>query len=142
MKKSTKITLLVVAVFTVIGIIATIVMFNAIAGDALFYMNSKLGNIYAVSYRWVSLESVIFIFFWILLIVKKRKIIANTLSKYWQSKKGTKETITEGAVATPSFAISLLKPKILCKNCGKEVPKKNKFCKFCGEAVPLSKKTK
>ena len=72
MKKPFKILLIVLAVITVILVIAAVIMLRAVSGDNLFYMDSKLGHIYAVSYRWVTLAAG-FCLFWIVFAVRLRK---------------------------------------------------------------------
>ncbi|MDR1210330.1 MAG: zinc ribbon domain-containing protein [Clostridiales bacterium] len=126
MKKPIKITLLVLAALTAIVVIAAAVMLKAVSGDALFYMNSTLGNIYAVSYRPVCLASVVLALFWILLAAKYRKEIINKLTKL---KLGKKKTADSADSETTSSAA------VFCAKCGKRMSAKSRFCPFCGEPV-------
>jgi uncharacterized membrane protein len=121
MKKSLKNTLFVIAGLTIIVVTITIIMLKAILGDVLFYMDSRFGGIYAVSYRWMCLVSVILILFWILIIVKNRAVITAKMPKFKRKPK-------EGAEATP--------PVMVCAHCGRPLTAANKFCPQCGEPAP------
>ncbi|MDR1640850.1 MAG: hypothetical protein LBT59_14230, partial [Clostridiales bacterium] len=68
---------LILAFLTLLSIIASIIMIGAVTGDDLLYMDSTLGMIYSVSYRWVILASVAFIIAWIAIIANRRKIFGN-----------------------------------------------------------------
>jgi hypothetical protein len=140
MKKPIKITLLILSVITVIAVIAASVMLKAVSGDSLFYMDSALGNLYAVSYRWVCLTGAILVLFWLLLVIKNRKAIAAKLPKLKRGEKNTAEdTLPVASAATvstaPAETPSQVTSAILCTNCGKQIPINNKFCPFCGEPV-------
>ena len=145
MKKATKITLLVIASLTVITAIAAIVMLNAVSGDTLFYMDSTLGYVCAVSYRWVCLASVILILFWVLLAVKNRKTVSAMLTKlkgkFEKTAKptGAPTVTTAPDAVTPTAAISA--DKMFCTKCGKQMSAKSKFCPFCGELVIVADET-
>lgn len=132
MKKPIKITLFVLATITIVAVVAAVVMLKAVSGDALFYMNSTLGSIYAVSYRWVCLVSGVLILFWILFVVKKRKSITAMLPKF--SKKEKKTKVPAIAPITDTVPVTTM----LCTKCGKQTSLTNKFCPFCGEPVAPS----
>jgi len=125
MKKPFKITLLIIAAVTIIAIITAIIMLRAVSGDNLFYMNSTLGSIYAISYRWVCLASGVLMLFWIILATKKRKEITQKLSKL---KIKPKKTISKNPP-------DMQPADKVCTNCGKHLPGENKFCTLCGQAV-------
>jgi hypothetical protein len=141
MKKPIKITLLILSVITVIAVIAASVMLKAVSGDSLFYMDSALGNLYAVSYRWVCLTGAILVLFWLLLVIKTRKAIAAKLLKLKRGEKNaagmdTLPVTSAAAVSTaPAETPSKVTSAVLCTNCGKQIPINNKFCPFCGEPV-------
>ena len=134
MKKSTKIALLAIASLTVVASIAAIVMLIAISGDALFYMNSTIGHVYAVSYRWVCLASAALILSWVLLAVKNRKAIAAMLTKL-KSKFTKANTPTAEPMVAISPTAAASADKKPCTKCGKQMSLKSKFCPFCGESA-------
>jgi uncharacterized membrane protein len=121
MKKSLKNTLLIIAGLTILVVTIAIIMLKAILSDALFYMDSRFGGIYAVSYRWMCLVSVILILFWILIIVKNRAVITAKMPKFKRKPK-------EGAEATL--------PAMVCAHCGRPLTAANKFCPQCGVPAP------
>lgn len=137
MKKPIIITLLIIAVLTIISVISTIVMFNAVNGDVLLYMNSKLGYIYAVSYRWVWFASGILVLFWIVFGFNKRKSIKDMLSKLIpKPKEKVHFTKTETKSAKMFGEKHIEKPpSTFCTNCGKQITGSNKYCSFCGTHV-------
>lgn len=134
MKKPIKITLLVLAAITVITVIASVVMLNAVSGDDLFYIDSTLGSIYAVSYRWVCLVSGILILFWALFMVGKRREIAAKLSEW---KRPGRKTADDVMPTTPTMDAGSASA-VLCTKCNRQVSAKSKFCPFCGEPVASS----
>ena len=137
MKKSMKITLLVIASLTVITSIAAIVMLTAVSGNDLFYKNSTLGYIYALSYRWVCLASVILILF--LLAIKNQKEVASMLANFKGNFIKTAKPV-DALINTDSSTTIVFANKLLCKKCGKQMSIKSKFCPFCGESVINEKK--
>lgn len=82
MKKQIKIILPIFAVVTVITIVAAIVMLKAVSGSDLFYINSTLGRVYAVSYRWVCLAGVVFAAVWVWLVAKNGKRMVDKFLKF------------------------------------------------------------
>lgn len=122
MKKSAKWILLILAVLTVACVVAAIVMVKAVWGDALFYMDSRLGNFYAVSYRPVCLASAALILFWVLLGIKKHSLFTAKLA----ASKNKKEAITEARTDPET---------IFCGQCGTQLAKDTKFCSSCGAPV-------
>lgn len=130
MKKPTKIILLIFALLTVLTVIAAVIMLNAVSGSALLYMNSTVGKIYAVSYRWVFVAAVIFVLCWIFIAVKKRKALSEILLKHKQ-KAGPITNINAQLTKAPKPAASAL----FCTQCGKQISVANKFCPFCGQLI-------
>ena len=141
MKKPIKIILIILAVITLLTVIASAIMLNAVSGDELFYMNSTLGNIYAVSYRWVTLAAVLLTVFWVLFIVKKRASIMTVFSNL-KSKMVSREPKTEKVEPKPEkIEPSAEKIEVkeitatTCTKCEKQWTNNHKFCPFCGEPV-------
>lgn len=130
MKKVTKTMLLAIALLTLVFAIAAVVMKNAVSGDKLFYMNSTLGYIYAVSYRWVGLISILLFLFWAMLAAIKRKAILSMLSG-WKDKTGKK--VKADTIDTDSTIFPVSEGKKICIKCGGQMAEKSKFCPFCGE---------
>lgn len=73
MKKRSNAVLLGAAVLTLLIWTAAVLMLRAVSGDALFYMNSTLGRICAVGYRWASLAGAGLLLFWICFAVRAGK---------------------------------------------------------------------
>ena len=110
MKKQMKAAILAGAVATLLIWIVAVWMLRAVSGDSLFYMNSILGKICAVSYRWVSLVSLLLFVFWSIFAVKS----AGKISQERQRKKAkktavkseTKETTNTTGTAKTNTAVS------------------------------------
>lgn len=89
MKKQMKAAILAGAVATLLIWIVAVWMLRAVSGDSLFYMNSILGKICAVSYRWVSLVSLLLFVFWSIFAVKS----AGKISQERQRNKAKKTAV-------------------------------------------------
>jgi len=132
MKKSSKTALLIIAVLTVVLVILSAIMLEAVSGDALFYMDSRLGSVCAVSYRWVCLASVILILFWIAISVKNRTKFAEFFKKKEHKPKKTTDEMTAPELEQETEIQSAVNH---CANCGSELKPDAAFCGECGQKV-------
>jgi len=135
-QKHIKIILIIIAALTVAAAITAIVMLNAVSGDNLLYMDSNRGNIYALSYRWVSLASGILILFWVIMGIYKRAFIIEEYKKFRvrleEQKQYRAMLPVESVIEEPPKIEKTEKNVVFCTNCGKPRPRGKPFCPFCG----------
>lgn len=132
MKKTAKWMLLILAVLTMIAVIAAIVMLRTVSGDTLFYLDSRVGNIYAVSYRWVCLVAALLILFWLLLGFRKRSVVKARFLALKPKKKAVAKKKADKKLNSKPPAEPPQK-EIICTGCGKKLTGDHKFCPFCGK---------
>lgn len=159
-KKGGRILTAILLLLTVITVVAAILIHRTVRGDALLYLNSRLGHLCAVSHRWVTLAACLMVVataLWLLyrrrVTVRRKQAITTEGASGSQAEisETSGEPALEPTISQPVAAsvpdeesLSAIKYTVAeslsgercCPACGLWLSASAHFCTACGTALP------